>query len=167
MSGDRRDVVGATTGADLILRNGRIATQGELHPFASALAVQNGQFVAVGDEGAVMRFKGSRTRVIDAQGRTVIPGLNDSHLHIIRGGLNYNLELRWDGVPSLAEAMRMLRGQAARTPPPQWVRVVGGFSPDALLACSGISLKVVPSELPTKEKTLSSRFMAFVKRAFR
>ena len=52
----------------------------------------------------------------------------DSHTHLIRGGLNYNMELRWDGVPSLAEAMRMLRQQARRTPPPQWVRVVGGFN---------------------------------------
>ena len=52
----------------------------------------------------------------------------DSHTHLIRGGLNYNMELRWDGVPSLAEAMRMLREQARRTPPPQWVRVVGGFN---------------------------------------
>ena len=58
----------------------------------------------------------------------MIPGLIDSHMHVIRGGLNYNLELRWDGVPSLADAMRMLKEQAARTPPPQWVRVVGGFT---------------------------------------
>jgi predicted amidohydrolase YtcJ len=65
--------------------------------------------------------------VIDLVSRTVIPGLNDSHLHVIRGGLNYNLELRWDGVPSLADAMRMLKEQVRRTPPPQWVRVVGGF----------------------------------------
>ena len=68
------------------------------------------------------------TQVIDAGGRRVIPGLNDSHIHLIRGGLNYHLELRWDGVPSLADALRRLREQAARTPPPQWVRVVGGWS---------------------------------------
>ena len=61
-------------------------------------------------------------------GRTVIPGLNDSHIHVIRGGLNYNMELRWDGVPSLADALEMLKEQARRTPPPQWVRVVGGWS---------------------------------------
>jgi predicted amidohydrolase YtcJ len=66
--------------------------------------------------------------MIDVGGRTVIPGLNDSHMHPIRGGLNYNLELRWDGVPSLADALRMLREQAQRTPPPQWVRVVGGWT---------------------------------------
>jgi MFS family permease len=58
----------------------------------------------------------------------VIPGLHDGHTHPIRGGLNYNVELRWDGVPSLADALRMLREQAKRTPPPQWARVVGGFT---------------------------------------
>src|SRR5260221_642010 len=66
--------------------------------------------------------------VIDLGGRTVIPGLNDSHMHPIRGGLNYNMELRWDGVPSLADALRMLKEQAQRTPPPQWLRVVGGWT---------------------------------------
>src|SRR3546814_16805922 len=49
-------------------------------------------------------------------------------MHIIRGGLNYNLELRWDGVRSLADAMRMLKKQVENTPAPQWVRVVGGFT---------------------------------------
>jgi predicted amidohydrolase YtcJ len=68
------------------------------------------------------------TTVIDGNRRTVIPGLNDSHMHPIRGGLNFNLELRWDGVPSLADALRMLKEQAARTPAPQWVRVVGGWT---------------------------------------
>jgi len=56
-------------------------------------------------------------------------GLNDSHLHLIRGGLNYNLELRWEGVPSLAIALEMLKRQAENIPAaPQWVRVVGGWS---------------------------------------
>jgi predicted amidohydrolase YtcJ len=75
-----------------------------------------------------MAHRGAHTEVIDLHRRTVIPGLNDSHLHLIRGGLNYNLELRWDGVPSLADGLRMLREQAQRTPPGQWVRVVGGWS---------------------------------------
>ena len=62
------------------------------------------------------------------RGRRVLPGLIDNHLHIIRGGLNFNMELRWDGVRSLADAMAMLKRQVAVTPPPQWVRVVGGFT---------------------------------------
>jgi len=114
--------------APLILINGKFATLDRARPQASAVAMQDGRFLAVGDQEHVMRFKQAGSRVIDLNGRTVIPGLNDSHLHLIRGGLNYNLELRWEGVPSLADALRMLREQAERTPHPQWVRVVGGWS---------------------------------------
>jgi len=114
--------------ADLILTNGRIATLNERISLASDVAMLNGRFVAVGDKPSIAAFRGPRTQVIDAGGRTVIPGLNDSHIHVIRGGLNYNMELRWDGVTSLADAMGMLREQAQRTVPPQWVRVVGGWS---------------------------------------
>ena len=117
-----------TAGADLIVFNGRIATQDERRSFASAVAIRAGRFVAVGTDADIMAYRGAQTQVIDVGGRTVIPGLNDSHMHPIRGGLNYNLELRWDGVLSLADALRMLREQAQRTPPPQWVRVVGGWT---------------------------------------
>src|SRR5437762_10680452 len=113
---------------DLILRNGRIATQDERRSFASAVAIKDGRFLAVGTNTEVMPYKGAATQVIDVGGRTVIPGLNDSHLHLIRGGLNYNLELRCDGVPSLADALRMLKEQARRTPPPQRARVAGGWT---------------------------------------
>jgi hypothetical protein len=114
--------------ADVIFVNGRIATQDERDSSASALAIRGDRFAAVGDERSIAALRGPATRVIDAGGRAVIPGLNDSHIHVIRGGLNYHLELRWDGVPSLADALRMLREQARRTPAPQWVRVVGGWS---------------------------------------
>ncbi|HET9446792.1 MAG TPA: amidohydrolase [Steroidobacteraceae bacterium] len=112
----------------LILRNGKVTTLDRSRPDASAIAIAGKQFVAVGGEAEIMQLAGTQTQVIDVGGRRVIPGLIDSHTHLIRGGLNYNMELRWDGVPSLAEGMRMLREQASRTPPPQWVRVVGGFS---------------------------------------
>ena len=114
--------------ADLIVHNGKIHTVDRKNPVAEAAAVKDGKFVAVGREKDVMAHRGDKTRVIDLKKRTVIPGLNDSHLHIIRGGLNYNLELRWEGVPSLADALRMLKEQADRTPAPQWVRVVGGWT---------------------------------------
>lgn len=97
-------------------------------PEADAVAIADGRFAAVGSEREVMRFAGSATRIVDLGGRRAIPGLIDGHTHPIRGGLSYNMELRWDGVPSLADAMRKLREQVARTPPPQWVRVVGGFT---------------------------------------
>ncbi|MGJ5819362.1 amidohydrolase [Paludibaculum fermentans] len=114
--------------ADTIIRNARIATLGAGNAPASAVAIADGRFVAVGTERDVEPYRAAVTQVIDAGGRTLIPGLNDSHLHLIRGGLNFNMELRWDGVPSLADALRMLRLQAQRTPAPQWVRVVGGWN---------------------------------------
>jgi predicted amidohydrolase YtcJ len=114
--------------ADLILHNGKIATQDDRRSIVEALAIRDGKFLAVGSDREVMRFRDQGTKLIDLRKRTVIPGLNDSHLHLIRGGLNFNLELRWDGVPSLADGLRMLREQAQRTPPGQWVRVVGGWS---------------------------------------
>lgn len=112
--------------ADLILHNGRITTLDPRYPEAKNLAVKGGRFIGVDD--AEEYLAGPDTKVIDLKGRRVIPGLNDSHLHVIRGGLNYNMELRWDGVPSLADALRMLKEQAQRTPQGQWVRVVGGWS---------------------------------------
>ena len=114
--------------ADLILVRGLFATLDRSRPSANAVAIKDGKFLAVGREDEVIPFSGPDTRTIDLKGRRVLPGLIDNHLHIIRGGLNFNMELRWDGVTSLADAMAMLKQQVAVTPPPQWVRVVGGFT---------------------------------------
>ncbi|HIE4797905.1 TPA: amidohydrolase [Serratia marcescens] len=114
--------------ASLILTNGKFHTVDRQNLTAQAVAIRDGKFLAVGSEAEVMQHAGPETQVIDLHGHTAIPGLNDSHLHLIRGGLNYNLELRWEGVPSLADALRMLKEQALRTPSPQWVRVVGGWT---------------------------------------
>jgi predicted amidohydrolase YtcJ len=112
--------------AQLILHNGRITTLDPSHPEAKEVVIVDGKIAGVGNASEFER--GPETKVVDLRGRRVIPGLYDSHLHVIRGGLNYNMELRWEGVPSLALALEMLRDQAARTPAPQWVRVVGGWS---------------------------------------
>jgi predicted amidohydrolase YtcJ len=114
--------------ADLVLHNGRFSTLDRMNSAPEAVAIADGRFVAVGRERDVEATAGATTQRIDLQGRRVIPGLIDSHMHIIRGGLNYNLELRWDGVRSLSVALRMLKAQVDRTPAPQWVRVVGGFT---------------------------------------
>lgn len=118
----------AGTVSDMILTNGKFTTLDQLNPNPEAIAITDGRFSGVGAVSEIMASRGPGTSVIDLGGRRVIPGLCDNHIHLIRGGLNFNLELRWDGVPSLADAMRMLKEQAVRTPAPQWVRVVGGFS---------------------------------------
>jgi predicted amidohydrolase YtcJ len=113
---------------ELILTNGKFVTLDHTCPVACAVAISGGRFAAVGEISEVLARKGPKTRIIDLQDRRVLPGLIDNHLHIIRGGLNFNMELRWDGVRSLSDAMAMLKAQVAITPPPQWVRVVGGFT---------------------------------------
>jgi predicted amidohydrolase YtcJ len=112
---------------DLILHNGEITTLDPLKPQVSAVAITGGRITATGGE-ELLTSATETTQRIDLKSRRVIPGLNDSHIHVIRGGLNFNMELRWDGVPSLALALEMLRDQARRTPPPQWVRVIGGWT---------------------------------------
>ncbi len=126
--GDREETVAGS--ADLVVRNGRIHTGDPAHPSATDVAVRDGRIAAIGEAADVALLVGPATRVVDALGRRVIPGLNDSHLHVIRGGLNYLLELRWDGLPTLRQGLAMLREQAARTPKGQWLRVVGGWSVD-------------------------------------
>jgi len=114
--------------ADLILYNGKIYSFNKETPDITAVAIKDGKFIAVGNDSQIMEFASETTKIIDLHKKRVVPGINDSHIHLIRGGLNYNLELRWDGVPSLSDALRMLKEQVDRTPNPQWVRVVGGWS---------------------------------------
>jgi predicted amidohydrolase YtcJ len=110
-----------------IYHNGKIATNSAPY-FAEAMTVADGKVLAIGTSSNLLQAREAGTKLVHLGGRTVIPGLDDSHMHVIRGGLHYNLEVRWDGVPSLADALRMLKEQALRTPAPQWVRVVGGWT---------------------------------------
>lgn len=113
---------------DAIYYNGNFKGSGINKEDVTAVAINNNRFVQFGTDDEIMKLKTSTTQLIDLDKKTVIPGLNDSHIHLIRGGLNFNMELRWDGVPTLSDALFMLKEQAARTPAPQWVRVVGGWT---------------------------------------
>ncbi|WP_111597166.1 amidohydrolase [Chitinophaga skermanii] len=117
-----------TLKASIIIINGNIHTLDPNAPKADAIAINDNKIIATGSNKQILSLKNKTTRIIDAQGKTVIPGLFDSHLHVIRGGRFYNSELRWDGVRSLKRALEMLKEQAQRTPPGQWVRVVGGWN---------------------------------------
>ncbi|MBH0345864.1 amidohydrolase [Bacillus pacificus] len=112
---------------DMILYNGKITTLDPSQPEVSAIAITDGLITAVGRD-ELLNSATEKTKKIDLKRKRAIPGLNDSHIHVIRGGLHYNMELRWEGVPSIAIALEMLKEQARRTPAPQWVRVVGGWS---------------------------------------
>jgi predicted amidohydrolase YtcJ len=112
----------------LVLHNGKIATLFPGKPDVSAIAITDGTVSAVGSDHDILALADAQTEKIDLNHRRVIPGLNDSHLHVIRAGLFYNLELRWDGVARVSEALQQLKQQADNTPPPQWVRVIGGWN---------------------------------------
>jgi len=119
----------AQTSPDLIVHNAKVTTLQRDGQEAQAFAARGEKIVAVGGEADIMELRSANTRVVDAGGRRVIPGLNDSHLHLVRGARDYNLELRWDGLESLQRGLQMISEQAMRTPKGQWVRVVGGWSP--------------------------------------
>ncbi|MBC7889082.1 MAG: amidohydrolase family protein, partial [Ferruginibacter sp.] len=113
---------------DIIITNGKVITLNPENKMAEAIAISGNKIIAVGNTTDLLPLKTVTTKVIDARGKTIIPGLSDNHLHIIRGGRFFNLELRWDGVKTLKRALQMLREQAARTPKGEWVRVVGGWN---------------------------------------
>ncbi|MFD2035432.1 amidohydrolase [Belliella marina] len=114
--------------ADIIIKNGKISTLDSNDTDVQAVAISGNKILATGTDLEILKLKGRKTKVIDANGNRVIPGLLDSHMHVIRGGRFYNTELRWDGVTSLKRALEMLKEQAERTPEGQWVRVVGGWN---------------------------------------
>lgn len=113
---------------DKIILNGKIITLNDKQPSAEAIAIAGNRIIELGSNQRIKKYIRKNVQVIDARGKTVIPGIYDSHLHVIRGGRFYNAELRWDGVTTLAGALSMLKEQALRTPKGQWVRVVGGWS---------------------------------------
>ncbi|EED35986.1 amidohydrolase 3 [Luminiphilus syltensis NOR5-1B] len=114
---------------ETIFWNGKLLTQDPSRPSASAMAISDGLLTAVGGDRETLALRDEKTEIIDLKGHTVIPGLNDSHMHPTRAGRFYALELRWDGVRSLKKALAMVADQAKRTPKGEWVRVVGGWSP--------------------------------------
>lgn len=121
-------VFGQNKKATLIVHNAIIHTLDNKNTVVEAMAVADGKILKTGKSSEILKLKDKKTTIIDAKGRTIIPGIFDSHMHIIRGGRFYNTELRWDGVRSLKRALAMLKEQAQRTPKGQWVRVVGGWN---------------------------------------
>ena len=157
---------GASAAPDLILRNGRVSTMDPERQDASAVAIKDGLVMAVGSDADIVPLAASGTRMVDVERRRVIPGLTDSHTHVIRGGLNYNMELRWDGVRSLHAALEMLKAQARVTPPPQWVRVVGGWNETQFVEKRLPTLKEINDAAPdTPVFVLNLYNQAFMNRA--
>jgi predicted amidohydrolase YtcJ len=112
--------------ADTILVNGKIATVDDRFTMAQALAIKDRRVIASGSNDAVRKHAGASTKVIDLKGRTVVPGLIDNHSHWIRAAEHD--ELRFDGVTTRAQAVKMLGERVAAKKPGEWVVVLGGWS---------------------------------------
>jgi predicted amidohydrolase YtcJ len=115
--------------ADVLLVNGRIATLDGASSVHEALAIEDGRVVATGDLDEMRKLAGPATNIIDLGGRTVIPGLVDSHIHAIRAGFRYKSEVQWESATGLAEALERLRRAAAEAAPGAWLVVAGGWTP--------------------------------------
>lgn len=114
--------------ADLIVRNGRIITQDGGNRIVEAIAVRDGRIVQAGDDASIARLARSATRIIDAGGRTVIPGLIDSHIHAIRAGLTPGHDVSFSGARTIADAMNRIKVAAAGASAEDWIVVAGGWT---------------------------------------
>ena len=114
---------------DTILVNGKVVTLDARSTVAQALAVRDGKIAAVGADADIRALAGPATQVVDLGGRTVIPGLIDSHMHAIRAALFYATEVNWIGTHSIAEAMARIRAKAQDAKPGEWIIVAGGWTP--------------------------------------
>src|SRR5215207_7534495 len=106
---------------DTVLLNGKVLTVDRESSVREAIAVRDGRIVAVGRTADIRRLAGTSTRVVDLGGRTVIPGLIDSHLHAIRAALTFATEVNWTGVRSLSEAIGRIHDAAKTMKPGSWL----------------------------------------------
>ena len=115
--------------ADLVLRGGKIVTVDRDFSIRQAVAIRDGHFVAVGTDRDMRSLTGPSTRVVDLAGRTVIPGLIDSHIHATVACSRWNGELHWEMVRTLADGLRQIAAAARSQPPGSWIVVGGGWVP--------------------------------------
>jgi predicted amidohydrolase YtcJ len=121
----------STAGAqtpDTILLNGKILTLDARSTVALAVAITDGHVATVGSSDDIRKLAGPSTRVIDLRGRTVVPGLIDSHLHAIRAALSFSTDVNWIGARSLEEALGRIRAAARTMKPGSWLIVAGGWN---------------------------------------
>jgi predicted amidohydrolase YtcJ len=114
--------------ADTILVNGKILTVDSQFSTRQAIAIRDGKITAVGNSADIRKLAGPKTRVIDLQGRTVIPGFIDSHIHAIRAGQTFTTEVNWVGATSIAEAMSRIHEASLAKKPGSWLIVAGGWN---------------------------------------
>jgi predicted amidohydrolase YtcJ len=137
--------------ADTVLVNGKVITLDAQSRVVQAIAIRDGRILAVGSDEEVRRSAGPNTRVVDAGGRTVIPGLMDSHIHAIRAGLTYSVEVSWIGVPTLAKALERIRDAARSSKPEVWIKVGGGWTDMQFAEKRGPTMDEIRAAAPNRK----------------
>ncbi len=130
---------GSEQKAELVLRNAAIYTVDARRSWAEALVIANGRILYVGNNAGVEKFVGDKTRVVDLQGKMVLPGFHDSHVHPVSGGIEL-AQCNLNGLETQQEIFDKVREYAAQNPSKQWI--VGG----------GWDLPIFPNANPTKEQ---------------
>lgn len=125
--------------ADLIITNAKVWTGDKSHPKADSVAILGDRIVAVGSSAEAGAWRGARTKVIDAQGKLLLPGFNDSHVHFAEGGRQLDAVQLTD-VTSAQEFVRRIAERAKATPKGEWI-LNGDWD----------ETKWNPPTLPTKE----------------
>jgi hypothetical protein len=140
---------------DTVLVNGKIVTVDDRFTIAQALAIKGERILKVGTTAEVEALRGPQTRVIDLAGRTVIPGLIDNHAHWVRAAEHD--ELRFDGVTSRQQALKMLADRVHSVPAGEWIVVLGGWSEEQFTDESrGFSLEELDRIAPNNPVVLQA-----------
>src|SRR5437868_5695092 len=113
--------------ADLVILNAKVVTVDDRSSVQEAVATRDGKFLAVGSTIDIRMLAGPSTRVVDAEGKTVLPGLVDTHLHLLQGALHWKNEVRVDAAKSLGDIFDAIQARAAQTPPGTWILIRGGW----------------------------------------
>jgi predicted amidohydrolase YtcJ len=140
-----------TAPADTVLVNGKVITLDARSTVAQAVAIRDGRIVAVGSTDEVRKSAGAATKVVDLGGRTVVPGLMDSHIHAIRAGLTYSVEVSWIGVPTLAKALERIRDAARSSKPDAWIKVGGGWTDMQFAEKRGPTMDEIKAAAPNRK----------------
>ena len=124
--------IAQSSAPDVVLLGGKIITVDQKNTVTEAIAIRNSRIVAMGSSANVRKLSGPRTQVIDLGGRTVVPGLIDSHIHAIRDALYYKAKVDWSGVRNIEEALESIRAAARQASPGTWLVVIGAWHQNQL-----------------------------------
>ena len=144
-----------------VLRNGKILTVDEEFSIVEALAIDGERIVALGSDADIAEHIGPDTQVIDLEGRTVIPGLIDNHMHFIRAVQRWNLQARIDGINSREEALAVISAKAASMEPGEWLMVQGGWRENQFAdGAGGFTLEQLDAAAPNNPLFLQVTYQA-------